>query len=218
MPFLEQDQGGRQGKQNGGVVFRVYLLRRCSARIHGQSATACRNVGEGKMEPSHTFMRHRLDEGLDSLDWDGVLRCDEDVIVPSFFTTQLSVKVRSYPSKRLVGVLYLPFFDTGLYRFVDHSATTTQVSAPRCNTLLSDTACDRSLVKRICDLVRFEATLSLLVQTTVSLVNFTPLFSTNSSSRSISPQASGQASIAESLDELLPELTTQLLAPNLEVS
>ncbi|KAH0832000.1 hypothetical protein J3R83DRAFT_12903 [Lanmaoa asiatica] len=103
IPFLEHGQDGRQGaagKQSGGVVIRVYLLRQFSVRIHGQFATASRNLGEGKMEPSqsspsrhHTFLRHPLGEGLDSLDWDGVLRCDEDVTVPSFSTNQVSVMV-----------------------------------------------------------------------------------------------------------------------------
>ncbi|KAF8442985.1 hypothetical protein L210DRAFT_3396728 [Boletus edulis BED1] len=102
IPFLEQDQGGRQGTNGqltGGVIIRVYILRQSSARIHGQSAIASRNLGEGKMEPSeslhsrnHIFARHPLGDDLDSLDWDGVLRCGEDVTAPSFSTNQLSVK------------------------------------------------------------------------------------------------------------------------------
>lgn len=78
----------------------MYLLRQTSVRIRGQSAAASRNLGEGKMEPSqslplshHAFLRHPLGEGLDSLDWDGVLMCSEDVTVPGFSTNQISVKV-----------------------------------------------------------------------------------------------------------------------------
>jgi len=102
IPFLEQGQDSCQGaieKRKGGVVIRVYLLRQSNVRLHGQSATACRNLGEGKMEPSrtfhpgpYTFIPHPLGEGLDSLDWDGVVRCSEDAIVPSFNTNQFSVK------------------------------------------------------------------------------------------------------------------------------
>lgn len=47
----------------------------------------------------------------------------------------------------------LLFLDTGLYCFVDHSSTTTQVSSARSQILLSHTACDRSLVERCRDLV-----------------------------------------------------------------
>ncbi|KAG9315840.1 hypothetical protein JVU11DRAFT_3489 [Chiua virens] len=96
VPFLEQSQ---VGQQNGGVTIRVYLLRQMIAKVHGQSAAACITLGEGKMEPSqslpsshHAFLRHPLNEGLDSLDWDGVLRCGEDVTVPGFSTSQISVK------------------------------------------------------------------------------------------------------------------------------
>jgi len=112
--FLEQGQDGRQGvigKRDGGVAIRVYLLRQCNVRLHGQSATACCNLGEGKMGPSqsphprlHTFIRHPPRESLDSLDWDGVLRCGEGVTVPSFYTNQFSVKVWS--SFRAI----IPFF------------------------------------------------------------------------------------------------------------
>ncbi|KAG8214541.1 hypothetical protein J3R82DRAFT_9602 [Butyriboletus roseoflavus] len=103
VPFLEQGYDGNQGatgQQSGGIVIRVYLLRQSSVKIHGQYATACRNIGEGQMGPSQsllsghrTVLRHPLGEDLDSLDWDGVLRCGEDVTVPSFSTNQFSVKV-----------------------------------------------------------------------------------------------------------------------------
>ena len=103
IPFLEQGQDGRQGASgqwNGGAVIRIYILRQTSVTVLGQSTTASCNLGEGKLEPSHSlpsshhaFIRHPLEEGLDTLDWDGVLRCGEDVTVPSFTTNQISVKV-----------------------------------------------------------------------------------------------------------------------------
>ncbi|KAN0087513.1 hypothetical protein V8E55_006134 [Tylopilus felleus] len=97
-PFLEQEQGATE-QWKGGVVIRVYLFRQFSVRIHGQSERGSRVIGEGKIDPlqsshskHHTVTPHPLGEGLDSLDWDGVLRCGEDVTVPSFFTNRFSVK------------------------------------------------------------------------------------------------------------------------------
>lgn len=57
------------------------------------------------------------------------------------------------PSSFNVQCFYL-FLNAGLYRSVDHSSATTQISIARCNALMSDTARDRSLVKRCRDLVR----------------------------------------------------------------
>ena len=98
-PFLEQEQGATE-QWKGGVVIRVYLFRQFSVRIHGQSERGSRVIGEGKIDPlqsshskHHTVTPHPLGEGLDSLDWDGVLGCGEDVTVPSFFTNRFSVKV-----------------------------------------------------------------------------------------------------------------------------
>ncbi|KIJ17623.1 hypothetical protein PAXINDRAFT_129837 [Paxillus involutus ATCC 200175] len=93
VPFLERSKAG-------GVTVRVYLLRQTGVIMHNQDVTWSRVLGEGRMKPSqsspsihHTSRRHSLDEGLDSLDWDGVLRCsDSDAIVASFITSQIYVK------------------------------------------------------------------------------------------------------------------------------
>ncbi|KAF9242654.1 hypothetical protein BU15DRAFT_43937 [Melanogaster broomeanus] len=99
VPFLEQNQAGGVTDRSSGVAVRVYLLRHIGARIHDQSVTSTRVLGEGKMNPSrslpskhHTLQRHLLGEGLDCLDWDGELRCSEDATVASFTTSQLFVK------------------------------------------------------------------------------------------------------------------------------
>ena len=152
IPFLELSYGAT-GHRNKGIIIRVYLLRQTSVIIHGQHATACRHLGEGKLEASpsspsghHTFLRHPLGENLDSLDWDGVLRCVEDVTVPSFSSDQFSVKVGS-SSRFWIYHIFLPSLDTGFYRSVDRSSATTQVTTARCNALLSNPTRDRSLVK-----------------------------------------------------------------------
>ncbi|KAF9220885.1 hypothetical protein BS17DRAFT_786128 [Gyrodon lividus] len=100
VPFLEHSQtGGVTSDSGGGVAVRVYLLRQTGIRMYEQSLSSSRVLGEGEMEPSqslpskhHTFQRHPLGEGLDSLDWDGELRCSEDATVASFITSQLHVK------------------------------------------------------------------------------------------------------------------------------
>jgi len=98
IPFLEQGRDICQGT-NAGVIIRVYLQRQNTIRIHGQSAMTYRTLGEGKMEPSYLspsehdkFTCHPLGEGLDSLDWDGALRCEENAHVAGFFTSQFSIK------------------------------------------------------------------------------------------------------------------------------
>lgn len=154
IPFLGPD--GLQSttrQQNGGVIIRIYLLRQTSVRIYGQSAVASRNIGEGGLKalqslPSshHTFPRPPLNDDMDTLDWDGALRCNEDITVPGFSTSQISVKVGS--SARALRTSCLPFVKIGLDCSVDHSATTTQVSLDRRKTSASDTTSDRSVVKR----------------------------------------------------------------------
>ncbi|KIK98785.1 hypothetical protein PAXRUDRAFT_133498 [Paxillus rubicundulus Ve08.2h10] len=93
VPFLERSKAG-------GVTVRVYLLRQTGVIMHKEDVTWSHVLGEGRMEPSQplpsthqTFQLRSLDEGLDSLDWDGVLRCgDSDHTVASFTTSQIYVK------------------------------------------------------------------------------------------------------------------------------
>ncbi|KIJ62554.1 hypothetical protein HYDPIDRAFT_93958 [Hydnomerulius pinastri MD-312] len=94
IPFLEQSQGTQQ--PGGGVAIRVYLLRQTGIKIHDQIVSISRVLGEAKVEPSQSrhsmFQRGPLGDALDSLDWDGEVRCSEDTTVASFFTSQLYVK------------------------------------------------------------------------------------------------------------------------------
>ncbi|KAF8843375.1 hypothetical protein BDN67DRAFT_897307 [Paxillus ammoniavirescens] len=97
IPFLEQNQtSGVPSHSGGGVTIRVYLLRQTAIRIHERSLASSRVLGEGKMEPllskHHAFQRHSLGEGLDSLDWDGELRCSDNATVPTFVTNQVYIK------------------------------------------------------------------------------------------------------------------------------
>ncbi|KIK98787.1 hypothetical protein PAXRUDRAFT_133477 [Paxillus rubicundulus Ve08.2h10] len=100
VPFLEQIQtSGVPSHLGGGVTIRVYLLRQTGIKIHERSLASSRVLGEGEMEPSHALpskhhvlQRHPLGEGLDSLDWEGEIRCSDNAAVPSFVTSQLYVK------------------------------------------------------------------------------------------------------------------------------
>lgn len=84
---------------SGEISVRVYLLRQVVAKAHEEQKFSNRILGEGKLtysaplpENHHSYRNVPLGEGMDCLDWDGELRCTEDVTVGSFATNPLSVR------------------------------------------------------------------------------------------------------------------------------
>lgn len=101
-PFLEKSAPDRSLPVllSGEISIRVYLLRQVVVKaFEEQSPTSSRTLGEGKLtyspsptENHHSYRNVPLGEGVDCLDWDGELRCTEDVTVASFATNGLSVR------------------------------------------------------------------------------------------------------------------------------
>ncbi|KAH7927814.1 hypothetical protein BV22DRAFT_1060343 [Leucogyrophana mollusca] len=97
-PFLEPSRCSSESSSTaGGISISIYLLRQIVIQAHGTKIASSRILGEGKIRPSsgssgdsHAF--HKLGDGLDSLDWDGEVRCSEDVTIASFSTSQLVMK------------------------------------------------------------------------------------------------------------------------------
>ncbi|KAG2101079.1 uncharacterized protein F5147DRAFT_318831 [Suillus discolor] len=84
---------------SGKINIRVYLLRQVVVKVFEKQKVSKRIIGEGKLTYSsplpdnhHSYRNVPLGEGIDCLDWDGELRCTEDVTVGSFATNPLSVK------------------------------------------------------------------------------------------------------------------------------
>ncbi|KAG2344490.1 hypothetical protein BDR05DRAFT_882239 [Suillus weaverae] len=84
---------------SGEISIRVYLLRQVVSKVFEEQKSSNRILGEGKLtystplpENHHSYRNVPLGEGIDSLDWDGELRCTEDVTVASFATNPLSVR------------------------------------------------------------------------------------------------------------------------------
>ncbi|KAG2125549.1 hypothetical protein BD769DRAFT_826323 [Suillus cothurnatus] len=84
---------------SGEISIRVYLLRQVMFKAFEEQKSSNRIIGEGKLtysaplpENHHSYRNVPLGEGIDCLDWDGELRCTEDVTVSSFATNPLSVR------------------------------------------------------------------------------------------------------------------------------
>ncbi|KAG1818490.1 uncharacterized protein BJ212DRAFT_1269010 [Suillus subaureus] len=84
---------------SGEISIRVYLLRQVVRKVFEEQRSSSRILGEGKLtysaplpENHHSYRNVPLGEGIDCLDWDGELRCTEDVTVASFTTSVLSVR------------------------------------------------------------------------------------------------------------------------------
>ncbi|KAG0703757.1 hypothetical protein DFH29DRAFT_415772 [Suillus ampliporus] len=101
-PFLEKSPPDRSlpMPSSGEISIRVYLLRQVVLKVFDeQKMTSSQILGEGKLryaaplsENHHLYRDRPLREGIDCLDWDGELRCTEDVTVASFATNMLSVR------------------------------------------------------------------------------------------------------------------------------
>ncbi|KAG1748564.1 hypothetical protein EDB19DRAFT_1893674 [Suillus lakei] len=108
-PFLEKSAPDHSLPvlPSGEISIRVYLLRQTVLKIFDeQKVTSSRILGEGKLTYSaplptnhHSYRNVPLHKGIDCLDWDGELRCTEDVTVASFTTNPLSVRCPFLGSK-----------------------------------------------------------------------------------------------------------------------
>lgn len=95
---------------------RVFLYRQVRAEIEGQRAWRTIILGEGKLAPlapTAQFIEScaSLDD-IESLDWEGEVKCEEEVSVGGFSLEKLVVKVRPLCLKR---ILSLKVHVTGLY-------------------------------------------------------------------------------------------------------
>ncbi|KAG2155768.1 uncharacterized protein EDB93DRAFT_1201406 [Suillus bovinus] len=100
-PFIEKSAPDHSlpVSSSGEVTIRVYLLRQVIVKVFEEQKLSNRIIGEGKLTYSaplpdnhHSYRNAPLEEGIDCLDWDGELRCTEDVTVGSFATNPLSVR------------------------------------------------------------------------------------------------------------------------------
>ncbi|KAG2066324.1 hypothetical protein BDR04DRAFT_1170145 [Suillus decipiens] len=100
-PFIEKSalDHGLLVPPSGEITVRVYLLRQIVTKVFEEQKASSRVIGEGKLTSSaplpenhHSYRNVPLGEGIDCLDWDGELRCTEDVTAGSFVTNLLSVR------------------------------------------------------------------------------------------------------------------------------
>jgi hypothetical protein len=70
-------------------------MRQIIAYAHGNKAERYIVIGEGKLRPLPPLEldTSSVKDGLESLDWEGEVQCDESVTVGAFSVGDLSVKV-----------------------------------------------------------------------------------------------------------------------------
>ena len=86
------------------AVVRVFLLRQVTVKVNFQKAWRSTVIGEGTLTPvlrdlsdsDESLDGHEADaEPLETLDWEGEVRCNEDVTVGGFCSGDMIVKVRT---------------------------------------------------------------------------------------------------------------------------
>lgn len=101
-PHLEQRPSRKQRRSASGgngagpgaaASVRVYLYRQITVEVRGQKAWRTCVLGEGVLRSLPPPAEHG-DGVLGALDWDGEVRCNEDVKVGGFHAGKLNVKVR----------------------------------------------------------------------------------------------------------------------------
>ncbi|KAH7927815.1 hypothetical protein BV22DRAFT_1118028 [Leucogyrophana mollusca] len=93
-PQYSKTPSGSAGT-GAGTAIRVYLLRQTTIKLYESTTTTSRVLGEGKLRASQTkspCCGEPAKDGLDALDWEGEIRCSEDVTIASFATSQAIVK------------------------------------------------------------------------------------------------------------------------------
>lgn len=92
---------------------RVFLLRQIMVSVFGQRAWRTCVIGEGNLRPLPPLSPnvHSQSEDFQTVDWDGEVRCDEDVQVGGFNVGNLTVKVSGIcsPSQSILNSIYLGF-------------------------------------------------------------------------------------------------------------
>jgi len=75
-------------------IVRVFLMRQVVATAYGHKARRNLVIGEGELRPLPPLEidAPSVKDGLDSLDWEGEVRCDESVTVGAFNVGELSMK------------------------------------------------------------------------------------------------------------------------------
>lgn len=94
--FSALPRGNKTHADSSDSVVRVYILRQITAQVNGQKAWRSMVLGEGSLRPLQqtSLDRESLSEhSLQSLDWEGEVRCNEDVTTGSFVSGDLMVKV-----------------------------------------------------------------------------------------------------------------------------
>lgn len=81
---------------------RVFLLRQICARVHGQRAWRNVVLGEGKLSLAETQLGS---EAEGTMDWEGEVRCKDDVTVGGFNAGTLIVKVSNVAAVCFKGVV-----------------------------------------------------------------------------------------------------------------
>jgi len=81
-------------------LIRVYLLRQIAVTVKGSSAWRNKVIGEGTiwpMPPEHTSCCSSETSGCreDHVDWEGEVRCNDDITAGSFDVANVNVKVRT---------------------------------------------------------------------------------------------------------------------------
>ncbi|KIM85065.1 hypothetical protein PILCRDRAFT_6051 [Piloderma croceum F 1598] len=85
-------------RQQGKPIARVFIMRQIIATVYGHKARRYLVIGEGNLrplppiEPDATSVK----DGLESLDWEGDVRCDESVTGGALNVGDLSMKVRRF--------------------------------------------------------------------------------------------------------------------------
>ncbi|KAH7909825.1 hypothetical protein BJ138DRAFT_184077 [Hygrophoropsis aurantiaca] len=77
----------------GGASIRVYLLRQTKVNLYEATMSTSRVLGEGKLKLSQpNCSLSQANNDFEILDWDGEVRCTENVTTASFATSQLVAK------------------------------------------------------------------------------------------------------------------------------
>ena len=81
-------------------TIRVFLLRQITVEVRGQKAWRDRNLGEGKLWPlppgASSVNSPHWDSQEASLDWEGEVRCRENITIGGFNAGKAVVKVSSF--------------------------------------------------------------------------------------------------------------------------
>jgi len=87
---LQSDK--RPRKRQSSAIIRVFLARQVFVEINGRQSWRNIPVGEGKLRPIPPVASDNCDADEISVDWEGEVRCKDDVSCGSFNVAHLVVK------------------------------------------------------------------------------------------------------------------------------